>query len=61
MGDPNELINKLDRRSTHEMPFIRNDGTMTIAEYDKELHYLNEHLDDVKKGLYIPLWKQKPK
>ncbi len=32
---------------------------MTLEEWKKERQYMAEHLDDVKKGTYRPLWKQK--
>ena len=44
--------------SALEYPFVRLDGTMTKEEYLKEYDYYKEHFDDVKKGLYVPLWKQ---
>lgn len=40
-----------------EFPFIR-DG-MTIAEYEEERDYWGMHLEEVKNGTYIPLWKQR--
>jgi len=40
-----------------EVPFWK-DG-MTPEEYDIEREYYYKHFDDVKKGTYKPLWKQK--
>ena len=40
-----------------ETPYWR-DG-MTPEEYDIEREYYYMHLDDVRKGTYKPLWKQK--
>ena len=32
---------------------------MTEEEYNEEYMYLNDHLEDWKKGRYKPLWKQR--
>lgn len=40
-----------------ETPYWR-DG-MTPEEYDIEREYYYMHLDDVRKGIYKPLWKQR--
>ena len=42
--------------SLMEAPFWR-DG-MSPEEYDKEQEYYYKHLNDVKDGIYLPLWKQ---
>lgn len=42
-----------------EYPFYR-EG-MTIEEWRAERKYMAEHMDDVKKGTYNPLWKQNKK
>lgn len=39
-----------------EVPFWRDD--MTPEEYDIEREYYAKNIDLVKKGEYIPLWKQ---
>lgn len=39
-----------------EYPFYH-DG-MTIDEWYEERDYYANHMDDVKKGKYKPLWKQ---
>ena len=43
--------------SLREVPFWK-DG-MSIEEYEKEREYYYTHLNDVKRGSYEPLWKQK--
>jgi hypothetical protein len=40
-----------------EYPFVRKG--MTVSEYEKEKMYWGTHLEEVKAGTYIPLWKQK--
>ena len=42
--------------SLMEAPFWR-DG-MSPEEYDKEREYYYKHLNDVKDGTYLPLWRQ---
>lgn len=42
-----------------EVPFWRKD--MSPEEYDIEREYYAKNFDLVKKGLYVPLWKQKQK
>ena len=44
------------RATLKEVPFWR-DG-MSVEEYERERDYLNLHLEDLKNGKYIPLWKQ---
>lgn len=59
MKNADKTIDVLDRRMTHEMPFIRDDGTMTVKEYFEELEYYGKHIDDYHKGTYKPLWQQR--
>ena len=40
-----------------EVPFWRNG--MTPEEYDIEREYYYRNIDQVRKGVYVPLWKQK--
>ena len=40
-----------------EYPFIRDD--MTVEEYEIEIDYWGNHLEDVHAGNYKPLWKQR--
>ena len=40
-----------------EVPYWK-DG-MTPEEYEVERTYYYDHLNEVKKGTYAPLWKQK--
>ena len=40
-----------------EAPYWRNG--MTPEEYDREREYFYKHIEDVKKGRYLPLWQQK--
>lgn len=42
-----------------EVPFWR-DG-MSTEEYDKEREFYYRHMDDVRNGIYQPLWKQTKK
>ena len=39
-----------------EYPFYRKG--MCLDEWKAELKYMNEHLDDVREGRYMPMWKQ---
>lgn len=39
-----------------EEPFYR--VGMTSKEAQREMDYLNEHLDSFYEGKYVPLWKQ---
>ena len=32
---------------------------MTPEEFEKELDYYYTHIEDLKNGRYLPLWKQK--
>ena len=43
--------------SMMEYPFYR-EG-MTVDEWKIEREYMAEHMEDVKKGKYKPLWEQK--
>ena len=40
-----------------EVPYWK-DG-MSIDEYEMERTYYYEHMQDVKAGVYLPLWKQR--
>lgn len=40
-----------------EAPYWR-DG-MSPEEYDVERTYLYQHIEELKNGTYLPLWKQK--
>lgn len=42
--------------SMMEYPFYH-DG-MTMKEWKEERQYMADHMEDVKKGKYKPLWKQ---
>lgn len=42
--------------SMKEYPFYY-DG-MTLKEWKEERQYMADHMDDVKKGKYKPLWMQ---
>lgn len=54
--DDLETIDSLDPIML-EYPFVR-EG-MTIDEYYEEKeYYINQSVDDLKNGRYIPLWKQ---
>lgn len=52
----NKYINFQEFLLKAEYPFVRSD--MTEEEFDKEYDYYIRHYDDVKNGMYIPLWKQ---
>lgn len=39
-----------------EYPFVRKG--MTLREYLEEKEYYNQHRQDVKDGIYKPLWQQ---
>ena len=55
--DPNEIIDNWDLRLL-EYPFVRKG--MTAKEYDEEKAYmLSRPLEEIKQGLYKPLWKQR--
>ena len=42
-----------------EAPFWR--SGMTPEEYDIEREYFYKHIEEVKEGKYVPLWKQNSK
>ena len=54
----NETIDNWDARLL-EYPFIY-EG-MTVEEYNKEKAYWGSHLEEVRAGTYLPLWKQNQK
>lgn len=39
-----------------EAPYWKNE--MTVEEYEHERSYYYSHIEDVKKGIYKPLWAQ---
>ena len=41
-----------------EYPFVRK-GMTEEEYYAEKAYYLSRPIDDLKNGLYIPLWKQK--
>lgn len=57
MGGKNE--NTWASATLREVPFWRED--MSPEEYDIEREYYAKNFDLVKKGLYVPLWKQNQK
>lgn len=42
-----------------EYPFYKKG--MTIDEYNSEKEYYDAHIEEVRDGTYVPLWKQNRK